>query len=329
MKVRSSLVGSKEEFDLKAKYEEIYTQSDIWLYKKSHGVHSVIFSLARELLPGARVLDIGCGAGRLALMCATQAREVDGIDFSEAAIRIARLNAMACGIENVTFIAADLDHFQITRSYELVTLVGVLEHVREPVNSLARLNGLLVRHGMAIVSCPNFLNFRGHSYMTLLTLFDLPMSLADLRQVDYLRMRQWSREAGFELIGSVGAIYRFGWAEKANEDMVRRVPLAIRDKQLKIAINYDAYNDWLDSQLDMNRRYLGYLEAQGILKRIERMVELHPRPVDGIDPHVWAKVSSYLIEDIESDPFYCEAEPFCYQGGECIYLLRKIGDVRL
>lgn len=327
MKVRSSLVEPEEQRNLRAKYEEIYAQSDVWLYKKSHGVHSVIFSQIGEILTGARILDVGCGAGRLALMCATRARQVDGFDFSEAAIHIGQLNARACRIDNVAFFAADLDVYRNPDRYELVTLVGVLEHVKDPVVSLARINGFLVEGGTAVVSCPNFFNFRGHIYMTLLTLLKLPMSLADVRQVNYVDMRRWCQETGFELSKSVGAIYRFGWNEKAIEDMIKRVPLAVLDKKLGISIDYDDYNAWLRSQLDINHHYLSYLEAQGVLKRVQRVVELHPKPVEGVDPALWEKMCQYLSEDIESDPFYCEVEPFCYQGGECIYMLRKVRDI--
>jgi 2-polyprenyl-3-methyl-5-hydroxy-6-metoxy-1,4-benzoquinol methylase len=331
MKVRSALVEPEGQRGLKAKYEEIYAQSDVWLYKKSHGVHSVILGQISELLDGIRVLDVGCGAGRLALMCATRARQVDGLDFSEAAVHIARLNAQACGMDNVSFFVADLDRHQSLHPYELVTLIGVLEHVKDPVASLIQINGFLVDGGVAVVSCPNFVNFRGHTYMTLLTLFDLPMSLADLRQVSYLDMQHWCQETGFELYKSVGAIYRFGWDEKAIEDMIKRVPLAVRDKGLDIdiSINYESYNAWLRSQLDINRQYLGYLEAQGVLRRVQKVVEFHPEPVEGVAPDLWAKMCQYLDEDIESDPFYCEVEPFCYQGGEGIYLLRKVRDVNV
>jgi 2-polyprenyl-6-hydroxyphenyl methylase/3-demethylubiquinone-9 3-methyltransferase len=328
MKVRSSLAEPDDQRNLKAKYEEIYTQSDVWLYQKSHGVHSVISGQILKTLAGSRVLDVGCGAGRLALMCATAADHVDGFDFSEAAVRIAELNARACNIENVSFFIAGLDDYQTAKRYEVVTLVGVLEHVKDPVTSLARVNGYLKEGGTAVVSCPNFLNFRGHTYMTLLTLFGLPMSLADLRQVSYMDMRRWCQATGFELHKSVGAIYGFAWGEKAILDMIKRVPLAVHDKEPSLPINYEAYNNWLHSQLDIHGRYLNYLETHGVLRRVKRVIELSPKtPLEGVEPDLWEKISRYLKEDIESDPFYCDVEPFSYQGGECIYLLRKVHDI--
>ena len=56
--------------------------------------------------------------------------------------------------------------------------------------------------------------------MTLLTLFGLPMSLADHRQVTYVDMQRWCKKTGFQLQKTVGAIYRFAWEEGAVEDML-------------------------------------------------------------------------------------------------------------
>lgn len=273
------------------------------------------------------MLDAGCGAGRLALMCAVRACRVVGVDFAESAIWIARLNARACGIDNVQYVVEDLDGHQSVLPYDVVTLVGTLEHVPDPVETLRQINGHLRMGGTAVVSCPNFLNFRGHTYMTLLTLFGLPMSLADVRQVSYLDMRGWAAQTGFELVRTVGAFYRFAWDQKSVDDMIKRVPAALRDKDLGIPVDLEAYSEWLRSQVEVNRAYLSGLENRGLLKRISRKVGLHPRPLEGVDSSLWERMVQYLNEDTESDPYYSDVEPFCYQGGEGIYLLRKVSEL--
>lgn len=321
-KVRSALVDGAH--DLKAKYEEIYS-SDVWLYKKSHGVHSVIMSQIADLLPGARMLDAGCGAGRLALMCATAAREVVGVDFAEGAIRIAQACADACDVSNVTYLVDELESYGTDQPFDIVAIVGTLEHVPDPEATLARINALLRVGGTAVVSCPNFLNFRGHTYMTMLTLLGLPMSLADVRQVTYRDIRTWAAQTGFEHAGSVGAIYRFAWDDKAVEDMVKRVPAALRDKALGIDVDLDAYGAWLRSMVEVNRAYLDALEEQGLVSRISRPAKLQASRPEGVEDGLWEMMASYLDEDIETDPYYSSVEPFCFQGGEAIYLLRKQG----
>ena len=57
------------------------------------------------LVRGKRVLDLGCGDGRLALGVAALATKVDGIDPDPEAIAAARRNARKAGVRNVRFAA--------------------------------------------------------------------------------------------------------------------------------------------------------------------------------------------------------------------------------
>ena len=57
------------------------------------------------LAKGARVLDLGCGAGRYALEFAKRAGHVTGLDISPRMITFARNNAAEAGADNVTFEA--------------------------------------------------------------------------------------------------------------------------------------------------------------------------------------------------------------------------------
>jgi SAM-dependent methyltransferase len=65
--------------------------------------------LAREPLSASRVLDVGCGSGRLSLALAPVARAVVGLDRDAAAIEEARRRAAAAGLANVEFHEADVE----------------------------------------------------------------------------------------------------------------------------------------------------------------------------------------------------------------------------
>jgi SAM-dependent methyltransferase len=65
--------------------------------------------LEAEDLKDKAVLDVGCGAGRLALLLAARCRRVIGIDRDAQAIRGARERAAAEGIGNVEFHVVDAD----------------------------------------------------------------------------------------------------------------------------------------------------------------------------------------------------------------------------
>ena len=65
--------------------------------------------LAAEPLDRSRVLDVGCGAGRLTLALASAAKWVVGLDRDAAAIAEARRRARAAALANTEFHEADVE----------------------------------------------------------------------------------------------------------------------------------------------------------------------------------------------------------------------------
>jgi SAM-dependent methyltransferase len=68
--------------------------------------------LAAEGLETLRVLDVGCGTGRLALWLAPRVKHVSGLDRDPAAIQEARRLAGALRLSNVEFHAADVERVE-------------------------------------------------------------------------------------------------------------------------------------------------------------------------------------------------------------------------
>src|SRR6266508_2273007 len=65
--------------------------------------------LTQEGLAGKRVLDLGCGWGRLSLVLARSAGHVVGLDRGAELIHEARERAEAGGLDNVEFHQADVE----------------------------------------------------------------------------------------------------------------------------------------------------------------------------------------------------------------------------
>jgi SAM-dependent methyltransferase len=65
--------------------------------------------LEQEGLGSKRVLDIGCGSGRLTLVLAESARHVVGLDRDAGALRAARERAATAHLANVEFFEADVE----------------------------------------------------------------------------------------------------------------------------------------------------------------------------------------------------------------------------
>lgn len=73
-----------------------------------------------------RLLDVGCGAGRLALELAPRCREVFGIDIAESLLERARDSAREKGIANATFNQRSLDAPFGLGTFDVVLVSGVL-----------------------------------------------------------------------------------------------------------------------------------------------------------------------------------------------------------
>ncbi len=77
----------------------------------------------KELVPGKRVLEIGCGRGKHSLLAAQWgAASVTGIDISQAGIEVARLAYENSGIESpVNFLVMDIEALEFAdQSFDVV-----------------------------------------------------------------------------------------------------------------------------------------------------------------------------------------------------------------
>jgi SAM-dependent methyltransferase len=72
-------------------------------------------ALAAEELEALRVLDVGCGTGRLTLWLAPRVKHVTGLDREPAAIRDARRLAGEARLSNVEFHEADVEREEYDR----------------------------------------------------------------------------------------------------------------------------------------------------------------------------------------------------------------------
>lgn len=116
------------------------------------------FVLAQFPAPCAKVLEVGCGAGRLARAIADRGATVTGIDASPEMIRLARHRTRDDA--RVEFVCGDFSALPVEAgTYDCVVSVATLHHLpTEP--TLARMrralrsNGVLVIHDVRSPSGP-------------------------------------------------------------------------------------------------------------------------------------------------------------------------------
>ena len=80
----------------------------------------------------ARVLDFGCGVGRLLIPFATIAREVVGVDVSPSMLAEARRNCDERGLTNVVLARSDDDLLLVQGEFDLVHCAITLQHIEIP-----------------------------------------------------------------------------------------------------------------------------------------------------------------------------------------------------
>ena len=103
--------------------------------------------------PIRRVLDFGCGTGRLALPFARQFESVVGVDISPAMLREAQRNAEAAGLNNITWAPSDDTLSAVQGRFDLVHSFITLQHL-EPARARAlflRLIDLVDEGGVAAI----------------------------------------------------------------------------------------------------------------------------------------------------------------------------------
>ncbi len=140
-------------------------------FKRFHEVmeedsgQSVLSSLESHILPlvpglmarleqGIRVLDLGCGRGRILHRLATlyPNSRFTGMDLSTEAIAHAR--ARAVGLANIEFVAGDLSDFDRTaepEAFDLVTTFDAIHDQAKPLNVLKGIRRTLKADGVYLM----------------------------------------------------------------------------------------------------------------------------------------------------------------------------------
>ncbi len=102
---------------------------------------------AHGIKPGAKVLDVGCGAGFIANRLAGLGFRVTGIDRSESSLRVARSHAPAGGL--VSYQTADAYALPFAaETFDAVLMLDFLEHVEQPARVISGASRVLRPGGM-------------------------------------------------------------------------------------------------------------------------------------------------------------------------------------
>jgi len=232
--------------DLKKFYNRVYTRGEKKHYSKllfGEAVTEEKKAVLDEISwKSKEVLDIGCGTGELAYRIALKgAKRVIGIDYSYMAIHIGKSQYRK---ENLHFECADLS--TVSGSFDVIIIVGVLEHIDNPFNLLRKAKKLLKKGGSLIITCPNWSNARGYILLALKELFDAQITLVDFHYFTSVEFEEWAKKLRMKLTWKT-IEQSWGHGKKMIQDFKKRLPNVLRDvpafKNPKAITNFIS---WLD-----------------------------------------------------------------------------------
>lgn len=99
-----------------------------------------------------RVLDIATGPGYIAEAFAHKAREVVGVDLTEAMLSIARERTSARGLKNISFQLADANRLAFTAGeFDVIVTRFSLHHFQNPLQALREMARVCAAEGKVVV----------------------------------------------------------------------------------------------------------------------------------------------------------------------------------
>jgi ubiquinone/menaquinone biosynthesis C-methylase UbiE len=119
--------------DPRFRKENLTPEAKKAFFDSGRGHTDAVFAVIRTFVAPAfspkRVVDFGCGVGRLVIPFASVASEVVGVDVSEAMLAEASKNCVEAGITNVRFVRSDDELGQLDGQFDLIHSCLVFQHI--------------------------------------------------------------------------------------------------------------------------------------------------------------------------------------------------------
>jgi 2-polyprenyl-3-methyl-5-hydroxy-6-metoxy-1,4-benzoquinol methylase len=109
--------------------------------------------LSRYVSPPGRMLDIGCGNGRLMYLARKAGWDVKGLELSAVMAKVVR-QRLGAAVVVADFLAVEPDAIDAVK-FDLICLRHVLEHLPDCLLAMRKLRALLAPSGYVLIELPN------------------------------------------------------------------------------------------------------------------------------------------------------------------------------
>ncbi len=117
----------------------------------------------REIMKGrdaVEVLDAGSGFGQYSYYCASKLdAKVFGVDINKSEVEKCNRFAQKMNLLDLSFAAADLEKLALTKKFDVIVSVDVMEHIRDDVKVFKNFSQVIRDGGSLLISTPS--NFGG------------------------------------------------------------------------------------------------------------------------------------------------------------------------
>lgn len=187
-------------------YEEIYERASM-VAQQTDPAEITFFA---DLVPSGqslKILDIGCGEGKLSVLLAQRGHDVTAMDVSEGFLEQARCLAKNSSV-NLKTIKANIETARATipsEAFDVIYLMDVIEHLKSPMDGLKNIRGMLKENGVLLLHTPNVFTpsrFAGYAkHRKELTDLTNPKNIGDLhlQTYDFLTLEKTLAFAGFRV----------------------------------------------------------------------------------------------------------------------------------
>jgi 2-polyprenyl-3-methyl-5-hydroxy-6-metoxy-1,4-benzoquinol methylase len=166
----------------------------------------IVRYILEDAQPDARILDVGCGTGRLGRLLKLKINcHITGIDIDRQATDIAKDSYDEIMVIDLENLINKSDEFKSNKKFKFIIFGDILEHTTKPEYLLKYFSNFLEGDGFVIVSIPNIANWMLRIRL-LFGNFDYKGGILDqghLRFFTYRTARMLLEDNGYKIISVI------------------------------------------------------------------------------------------------------------------------------